>query len=166
MKQSFILLLGFVALLATGCGTRVFISDTRLRGTIPPPEVMAAVATEAAVAAENATPTPSKAEEDTIRKVIRDLEDRVGEDLVAIEGFSGRETPNAGPLRDMRVEPGDAVRVSAGRSQEVAMRASEYCVDNEDGSTNCSTVWVHGRPAGGSMGAWYPIVVFEYSLEE
>ena len=30
----------------------------------------------------------------------------------------------------------------------------------------CPGVWVHGRPAGGSLGAWYPIVVFEYTSEQ
>ncbi len=76
-----------------------------------------------------------------------------------MQGFNGKETPNAGPLRGMRVVTGDTVRISEGRSQEVAVEAGEYC--NQDKS-QCSRVWVHGRPKSGSLGAWYPLVVFDY----
>ena len=160
-RNLILLLLGLLGLMATtGCGVRVFISDTRLRGTVPPPEVLNAQATAEAEAAAQATPTLSREQEQSLDDVIDDLEGRVGEDLTALSSFSGRETPNAGPLRGMRVEPGDSIRISAGRSQEIAVEAGEYCVDTDDGEV-CSRVWVHGRPAGGSLGAWYPIIVFE-----
>jgi hypothetical protein len=61
----------------------------------------------------------------------------------------------------MRVEPGDIIRISAGRSQETAMEADQYCVEQGE---RCSTVWIYGRPGGKSLGAWYPVVIFEYDL--
>lgn len=161
MPRSAHLLIGcLLALLLAGCGVKVFISDTRMGGAVPSAAEVAAAEATAAVELVNATPTASAAETDEIDQIIDDLTARVGEGLIATEAFSGKETPNAGPLRGMRVEAGDHVRISAGRSQEVAVEASEYC--RKDDKSVCSRVWLHGRPNSGSMGAWYPVVIFDY----
>lgn len=153
-----------LAIFIAGCQFSIFISDTRMRGPVPPQEVLASTAAAETAVAANATATPSAGEARRIDDIIANLETLVGGDLVAQFSYSGRESPRAArPMRDMRVEPGDTIRVSAGRSQEIAVEAEEYCVgSNQD---RCSRVWVHGRPGGGSQGAWYPIVVFEYDLE-
>jgi hypothetical protein len=149
------------ALVLTGCGVKVFISDTRLQGPVPSPEEIAAATATAEALVGEATPTPSAAEADTIDAIIQELTSRVGEDFQIVAPFNGRETPNSGPLRGMRVEPGDQVRISSGRSQQTAVEAAEYCVEQR-----CSRVWVHARPKGGSLGAWYPVVVLEYELTQ
>lgn len=161
MKYSFPLFSVF-ALLLIGTWCQVFISDTRLRGPVPSPEELA----EQEVAMLHATETaaaPASAEENDIQAIIDDLTSRIGEDLAAQNTFSGRETPRAGPLRGMRLEVGDIIRISSGRSQETAVEADEYCVDQ---GNRCSTVWIYGRPGGGSLGAWYPIVIFDYDLDK
>lgn len=155
-------LLFMFALLAGGCGVRVFISDTRLRGPVPDPAVLAAQATVAAVVTATAA-APIPAEQQNVRAIIRELTNLVGEDLTAQNTFSGREAPRAGPLRGMRIEPGDTMRISAGRSQETALEADEYCVNQGE---HCSTIWVYGRPGGKSQGAWYPLVIFDYEITQ
>jgi len=149
-----------IALLVGGCGVRVFISDTRLRGPVPDPTVLAAQAVAAAAATATAA-APMPEEQQNVRALIRELTDLVGQDLTAQNTFSGREAPRAGPLRGMRIEPSDTIRVSSGRSQETAVEADEYCVDQ---GARCSTVWIYGRPGGKSQGAWYPLVIFDYEL--
>lgn len=151
-----------IALLVGGCGVRVFISDTRLRGPVPDATALAvqAVATADAVATAAA---PATADQDSVRTLIQELTALVGQDLTAQNTFSGREAPRAGPLRGMRVEPGDTIRVSSGRSQETAVEAEEYCVNQ---GSRCSTVWIYGRPGGKSQGAWYPLVIFDYELPQ
>ena len=161
MKSS-LLYFAIVGLILFSAGCRVFINDTRLRGPVPPPEILAQQEATRVSAAATAV-APASEEENVIRTIINDLIERVGEDLEAQATFSGRETPKAGPLRGMRIEPGDVIRISSGRSQETAVEADEYCVDQ---ANRCSTVWVYGRPGGGSQGAWYPIVIFDYDLGE
>ena len=74
MRRNLLLLFSLLGLVATtGCGVRLFISDTRLRGTVPPPEVLNAEATEAAEAAAQATPTLSRDEEQSLDDVMDDL---------------------------------------------------------------------------------------------
>jgi len=153
-------LLLLIATLAVGCGVRVFISDTRLRGPVPDATALAVQATANAEAAATAA-APVSVEQDTVRNLIQALTALVGQDLTAQNTFSGREAPRAGPLRGMRIEPGDTIRVSSGRSQETAVEAEEYCVNQ---GSRCSTVWVYGRPGGKSQGAWYPLVIFAYEL--
>jgi len=152
--------IGCLLLLLTGCGGgRVFISDTRMQGPVPSAEELAAVTATAVAVQASATPTPSAAEAVSIDAIIDDLTERVGEDMQVIAPFNGRETPNSQPMRGMRIQPGDTVRISSGRSQQTAVEAAEYCVES-----TCSRVWVHARPKGGSQGAWYPVVVLEYQL--
>ena len=75
MRRNLLLLICLLGLTATtGCGVRVFISDTRLRGTVPPPEVLNAQATAEAEAAARATPTLSREEERSLDDLIDDLE--------------------------------------------------------------------------------------------
>ena len=158
--QRLIILALTLTLSACG-GMRVFISDTRLRGPVPDPTELAAQATAAA----NATATaeaPKSESENRSDAIMADLISKIGEDLEATNTFSGRETPRAGPLRGMRIRPGESVRIASGRSQETAVVANEYCVDQ---GTRCSAVWVYGRPGGKPQGAWFPIVIFEYELE-
>ena len=162
MRRTSVLILGIVlATTVTACNVRVFISDTRLRGPVPSATEVAAARATTVATFGTPTPTPSVAEQSDIRALVRELSGLVGKDLSVVAGFSGRETPNSGARRGMRVDPGDFIRVSAGRSQEVAMGAGEYCV-----AEHCSRVWVHGRPGGGSLGAWYPLVIFEYPPTE
>ncbi len=163
MSKRILLLSAAFAVLAGGCGggAKVFISDIRLRGTVPP-----AVLTEEASAApavvqnQNGMDNGGAASLGSPRAIMTDLESRIGEDLQVEFAFSGKESPKAGPRRGMRVEKGQFVRLSRGRSQIVTQEADEHCVDDNN---VCSTVWVHGRPEGGSLGAWYPIVVFDYT---
>jgi hypothetical protein len=147
-----IVLVGFL-LSISGCGTRIYISERRLRGPVTE-ESTAAVARqrEARVAPEVTADEAS---------VIRDLEGRVGDELVAQSTFSGRETPATRPMRGARVEPGDVIRISSSRAQRVAQTAGDHC---QDGGTRCSNVWVYGRLTGTTIGAWYPIVIFDYDL--
>jgi len=152
--------LSTLTLLLVGIWCQVFISDTRLRGPVPSAEDLATQAAVEMSATETAA-APASAADSDIPAIIDDLVRRIGEDLEAQNTFSGRETPRAGPLRGMRVEPGDIIRVSSGRSQETAVEADEYCVDQ---GNRCSAIWVYGRPGGGSQGAWYPIVIFDYDL--
>jgi hypothetical protein len=161
--RRYLLLVAIVALTFTvaGCRFRVFVSDTRLRGPVPDPTQMAIQAEAIAQAQAAATPVPATT--DATLEMLADLRGRVGEDLNARNAFSGRETPRAGPMRGMRVEPGDIVRLSSSRSQETATLADEYCVEQ---GTRCSNLWVYGRPGGRPQGAWYPIVIFDYAAGE
>jgi hypothetical protein len=152
---------GIVFLLLAGCGFKVFISDTRLTGPVPSPAEQAAATATAEAALVNATPTPSADEANLMQQTIDDLTDRIGEDLEVVAPYNGKETPNAGPLRGMRVEPGDTIRISSGRSQTTAVEAAEYCVQEK-----CSRVWVFGRPKAKSLGAWYPVVIFKYEMKQ
>ena len=160
MRYAFVGVLIVVMGLMAGC--RVFISDTRLRGPVPDPAVLATQEAERAIATATAEAPPSE-EEVNNRSIIDDLVEMIGDDLKANNSFSGRETPKTGPLRGMRVEQGDTIRISSGRSQETAVEAEEYCVDQK---TRCSNLWVYGRPGGRPKGAWYPLVIFEYALGE
>ncbi len=150
-----------VTLTSTGCGVRVFISDRRLRGPVPTPTSESDQ--PSGLSAPEPTATPSSEEKDVIQVIVKDLENRVGEDLTALHSFSGRETPRSGPLRGARIKEGETIRISSSRAQQIALEASEYCVD--DGA-RCSRVWVYGRVRGGTLGAWYPIVIFDYELPE
>ena len=156
-----LLFLASVVLTSAGCGVRIFISDRRLRGPVPTPTSESDQ--RLSISAPEPTATPSSEEKDVIQAVIQDLKNRVGEDLVALHSFSGRETPRSGPLRGARINEGDKIRISSSRAQQIALEASEYCV--EDGA-RCSRVWVYGRVRGGTLGAWYPIVIFDYELPE
>lgn len=151
-----LVLLSVMSLVLSGCV--VFISAERLRGPVPAPEVLAAQAEAAAVPELSAE---QQAQASANLDVISDIEGRVGEDLVANASFSGRETPKSAPLRGARVKQGDKIRVSASRAQQSALEAEEYCIDQ---GKRCSTVWVYGRVSGGTLGAWYPLVIFEYQL--
>jgi hypothetical protein len=150
-----------LVLTGAGCGVKIFISDTRLRGPVP----TATVQTEQAASqpAAEATTTPSSEELDVIQQVMDDLKGQVGKDLIAQTSFSGRETPNSGPLRGARLEAGDTIRISASRAQQIVLEASEYCVE---GGARCSRVWIYGRVKGSTLGAWFPIVIFDYELEK
>ncbi|MDQ4076110.1 MAG: hypothetical protein M3220_07665 [Chloroflexota bacterium] len=155
MKRALLTLILFGVLLNTsGCGgVRIFISERRLRGTVTDEDVVAVSAVE------EATPEASS----DAAAIIRDLEDRVGDDLVAQSTFSGRETPNSRPVRDARVEPGDTIRISSSRAQQVVQIAEEHC---QEAGTRCSNIWVYGRLRGGTVGAWYPLIIFDYDFPE
>jgi hypothetical protein len=158
MRKLFLLLvICCTPFLLAGCA--VFISAERLRGPVPAPEVLAAqqAAAADALAAEAAGGSSKDA------ALIAELEGKVGEDLVAQATFSGRETPRSAPLRGARIETGEQIRVSASRAQQIAVEAEEYCVEQ---GARCSRVWVYGRVSGGTLGAWYPIVIFDYPLPQ